>query len=311
MRQTAAMQPVALVVGEALVDVVHRRDSSVIEFPGGSAANAAVALSRLGRPTWFHTCFVDDHFGRMLRAHLEAAGVELAGDPASIDHSSSAVATIGPDGGASYVFDISWHLNPLDLPPDVDPVVLHTSSLAAVMSPGAEEVLALVAGLRDRALVSYDVNARPAVTGTGPEIVEKVERLAAHADVLKASDEDLEALYPGRSVADSARALLGLGAAVMVVTRGGAGADWFTRSEEGTVPAVPVAVADTIGAGDTFGAALLDALWERGLAGAADREALGALPGDTWRELIGYAVRAAAVTVSRPGADPPHRRELA
>ncbi|MEZ5091354.1 PfkB family carbohydrate kinase [Nocardioides sp.] len=304
------MQPVALVVGEALVDVVHRSDDSVTEFPGGSAANAAVALSRLGRATWFHTCFVDDHYGRMLRGHLESAGVELASDPAAIDHSSSAVATIGPDGGASYVFDISWHLNPLDLPDDVDPVMLHTSSLAAVLSPGAEEVLGVVTGLRDRALVSYDVNARPAVTGTGPDVVTKVERLAAVADVLKASDEDLEALYPERSVAESSRALLALGPSVVVVTRGGDGADWFTRDEEGTVAAVAVAVADTIGAGDTFGAALLDALWERGLAGAAHRDELAALPGDAWRELIGYAVRAAAVTVSRPGADPPHRHEL-
>ncbi len=304
------MKPVALVVGEALVDVVHRSDGSETEFPGGSAANAAVALSRLGKPVWFHTCFVDDHYGTMLRSHLHAAEVRLAGDPAAIDHSSSAVATIGADGGASYVFDISWRLNPLDLPEDVEPVVLHTSSLAAVLSPGAEDVLALVTEQRERALVSYDINARPAVTGTGPEVVAKVERLAAVADILKASDEDLEALYPDRSVADSARALFGLGPCVVIVTRGGEGADWFTATEEGTVPAVTVTVADTIGAGDTFGAALLDALWDRGLAGAAHREALRALAGDAWRELIGYAVRAAAVTVSRPGADPPHRSEL-
>ena len=311
MRHTASMQPVALVVGEALVDVVHRSDDSVTEFPGGSAANSAVALSRLGKPVWFHTCYAEDHYGRMLRDHLEAAGVRLASDPGSIDHSSSAVATIGPDGAASYVFDISWHLNPLSLPADVDPVMLHTSSLAAVVSPGAEEVLAVVTALRERCLVSYDVNARPAVTGTGPEVVAKVERLAAQTDLLKASDEDLEALYPHRSVAESARALLDLGPAVVVVTRGGEGAEWFTSGEEGTVPAVAVTVADTIGAGDTFGAALLDALWDRGMVGAEHRDQLAALPGDLWRELIGYAVRAAAVTVSRPGADPPRRDELA
>jgi fructokinase len=304
------MRPVALVVGEALVDVVHRSDDSVTEFPGGSAANAAVALSRLGRPVWFHTCFGDDHFGRMLGDHLDGAGVRLAGDPASVDHSSSAIATIDADGAASYVFDISWHLNPLRLPSDVQPVVLHTSSLGAVVSPGAEEVAALVTGLRERALVSYDINARPAVTGTGPDVVDKVERLAAATDLLKASDEDLEALYPDRSVADSSRALLGLGPSAVVVTRGGAGADWFTEAEEGTVPAVAVAVADTIGAGDTFGAALLDALWERELVGAEHRDTLRSLSGDVWRELVGYAVRAAAITVSRPGADPPRRHEL-
>ncbi len=312
MRQTSPMQPVALVVGEALVDVVHRSDGSVTEFPGGSAANAAVALSRLGRQVWLHTCFVaGDHYGQLLSRHLEAADVSLASDPASIDHSSSAVATIGPDGSASYVFDISWRLNELALPAGVEPVLLHTSSLAAVVSPGAEEVLATVVAQRPRALISYDVNARPAVTGTGADVVAKVERLAAQTDLLKASDEDLEALYPDHSVADAARALLALGPGVVIVTRGGDGADWFTRSEEGTVPAVAVSVADTIGAGDTFGAALLDALWERGLAGAEHRGLLGSLPGEVWRDLVGYAVRAAAVTVSRPGADPPHRAELA
>lgn len=305
------MQSVALVVGEALVDVVHRSDGSVTEFAGGSAANAAVAMSRLGRPVWFHTCFVEgDHYGRMLRDHIGAAEVSLASDPAAIDHSSSAVATIGADGAASYVFDISWRLNPLALPGDVVPVVLHTSSLAAVLAPGADDVLDVVRALRPRALISYDINARPAVTGTGPEVVARVERLAALADLLKASDEDLEALYPDRTLAESARALLALGPAVVIVTRGGEGADWFTATEEGAVAAVAVPVADTIGAGDTFGAALLDALWDRGLAGAEHREQLASLPGDVWRELIGYAVRAAAVTVSRPGADPPYRHEL-
>jgi fructokinase len=304
------MQPVALVVGEALVDVVHRSDGTVTEFAGGSAANAAVALSRLGKPVWFHTCFVDDHYGRMLQDHLDEAQVRLASDPAAIDHSSSAVATIGADGGASYVFDISWQLNPLSLPDEVTPVLLHTSSLAAVLSPGDQAVLDVVSAVRETALISYDINARPAVTGTGPDVVARIERLAGLVDILKASDEDLEALYPQRTVEESARALLGLGPRVMIVTRGGEGAFWCTRGEEGTVAAVPVTVADTIGAGDTFGAALLDALWDRGLAGAEHRSELGELPGAEWRQLIGYAVSAAAVTVSRPGADPPYRREL-
>lgn len=304
------MDQVALVVGEALVDVVHRSDGSVTEFAGGSAANAAVALSRLGRPVWFHSCFTEDHYGQMLRTHLDAAGVRLAGDPAAIDHSSSAVATIGADGSASYVFDIAWHLNPLDLPGDVEPVVVHTSSLAGVLSPGAEEVLDLVTRLRSTALVSYDVNARPAVTGTGPDVVAKVERLAGVTDILKASDEDLEALYPHRSADESAAALLTLGPAVVVVTRGGDGASWVSRAGQGTVGSIPVTVADTIGAGDTFGAALIDALWQRGLVGAAQRPVLAGLAPDVWQEVFAFAAGAAAVTVSRPGADPPYRHEL-
>jgi fructokinase len=305
------MRPVALVVGEALVDVVHRSDGSITEFPGGSAANSAVALSRLGKPVWFHSCFVEDHYGGLLRAHLDAAEVRLASDPAAIDHSSSAVATIGEDGAASYVFDISWHLNPLALPADVEPVVVHTSSLAGVLEPGADEVLDLVTRLRADALVSYDINARPAVTGVGPDVVAKVERLAAVTDILKASDEDLEALYPHRGVEESAAALLVLGPAVVVVTRGGRGASWVSRSGRGHIDSTPVTVADTIGAGDTFGAGLIDALWERGLVGAGQREAVADLSVQAWREIFGFAAAAAAVTVSRPGADPPYRHELA
>ncbi len=301
---------IALVVGEALVDVVHRSDGSETEFPGGSAANCAVAVRRLGRPVWFSTCFTGDRLGTMLREHLAAAEVQLASDPAAIDHTSSAVATIGADGAASYVFDIDWQLNPLDLPADVVPVVLHTSSLAAVLSPGADDVLDLVRSVREVATVSYDVNARPAVTGVGPEVVARVEQVVAESDVVKASDEDLEALYPDRSLDESAAALLELGPAVVVVTRGGEGASWVSRGGEGRVTSVPVAVADTIGAGDTFGAALIDALWERGLLGAGRRSALTSLSSQDWGEVLAYAARAAAVTVSRPGADPPYRHEL-
>ena len=304
------MTQVALVVGEALVDVVHRSDGSVMEFPGGSAANVAVALARLERPVLFDTCFADDHYGGMLRDHLEAAGVRLAGDPASVDHSSSAVATIGADGAASYVFDIDWRLNPLTLNADVTPIAVHTSSYGAVLPPGSDDVVRAIEQVRSTATVSYDVNARPAVTGVGLDVRARVQRLAALSDVLKASDEDLEALYPEHTVDVAASYLLSLGPAVVVVTRGGDGASWVSRSGEGRIPSVPVAVADTIGAGDTFGAALVDALWSADLLGADRRDELRGLPADRWEQLLGFAARAAAVTVSRPGADPPYRHEL-
>lgn len=303
------MEQVALVVGEALVDVVHRADGSQVEYAGGSAANAAVALSRLDRPVLLATAFTDDHYGGLLAHHLSAAGVRLAGDPAAIGHTSSAVATLDESGGASYVFDLEWQLNPLDLT-GLDPVVVHTSSLGAVLAPGADAVADLLGRLAGSAIVSYDVNARPSITGTGPDVVAAVHRIASLADVVKASDEDLEALYPDRSLDDAARGLLDLGPAVVVVTRGGDGASWVSRSSAGTVAAVPVQVADTIGAGDTFGAGLLDALWQRDLVGAAHRQTLRELGEEAWRELLGFAATAAAVTVSRPGADPPYRHEL-
>lgn len=304
------MTQVALVVGEALVDVVHAPDGSVTQFPGGSAANVAVALARLERPVWFHTCFAEDEFGAMLRDHLDRSGVRLAADPAAVDRSSSAVATIGADGAASYVFDIDWRLNPLALPVDVVPVALHTSSIGAVLPPGADDVLDVVGRVRDTATISYDINARPGITGVGADVRDRVERLAGLADVVKASDEDLEALFPEHTVDGAAAHLLSLGPAVVVVTRGGEGASWVAASGEGRIGAVPVTVADTIGAGDTFGAALIDAVWSAGLIGADRRAALQALSSTEWSDLLGFAARAAAVTVSRPGANPPYRHEL-
>ncbi|MEZ5097351.1 MAG: PfkB family carbohydrate kinase [Nocardioides sp.] len=269
-----------------------------------------MALSRLGRRVAFHTCYADDHFGAMLRDHLAEAGVLAAGDPAVIDHSSSAVATIGADGAASYEFDISWRLGPLALPDGAEPVVVHTSSIAAVLAPGADSVAELVAELRSRASVSYDINARPMVTGTGPDVLARIDRLVRLSDVVKASDEDLEVLYPGRPYGESARELLGRGPAAVVVTLGGDGAVAFTAQGEVRIDPVRVDVADTIGAGDTFGAALIDALWSRDLLGAEHRTDLHGLEPHGWTEVLGYAARAAAVTVSRAGANPPYRHEL-
>jgi fructokinase len=297
-----------LVVGESLVDIVQTRSGNLHEYAGGSAANVAVALARLGRPTRLATSFARDHHGEMIAYHLARAGVLLACDPAAVERTSTARATIGTAGAAEYAFDIDWRLHPV--PDDEDPLVAHTCSLGAVLPPGADDVLALLRRLRDRATITYDVNARPAVTGTGPEVVGRVERMAAVADLVKASDEDLEAFYPHRSHDDSAASLLALGPAAVVVTRGAAGALWLDRLGRVEIGSREVAVADTIGAGDTFGAGLVDALWERGRLGADRREALTALPRAEVTDVLEHAARAAAVTVSRPGADPPYRHEL-
>jgi fructokinase len=301
------MERGVLVVGESLVDIVRTQSGHLHEYAGGSAANVAVALARLGRPTRLATSFARDHHGEMIAAHLERAGVALACDPAAVAHTSTAQATIGTAGAADYAFDLDWRLLPVD---DEDPLVTHTCSLGAVLLPGADDVLALLSRLRGRSTVTYDVNARPAVTGTGPELLERVERVVAVADLVKASDEDLDALYPGRSHADSAGALLELGPAAVVVTRGPDGALWVDREGTVEIDSRPVRVADTIGAGDTFGAGLVDALWERGRLGAHGRAALAGLPRAEVTDVLDHAARAAAVTVSRPGADPPYRHEL-
>ena len=302
------MQRDVLVVGESLVDIVQTLSGHLHEYAGGSAANVAVALARLGRPTRLATSFAADRHGEMIAAHLQRAGVTLASDPAAVEHTSTARATIGTAGAAEYTFDLDWRLLPV--PDDEDPLVAHTCSLGAVLAPGADDVLALLTRLRPRATVTYDVNARPAVTGTGPDVVARVERMVAVTDLVKASDEDLEALYPGRSHAESAAALLELGPAAVAVTRGAEGSLWLDREGPVEIESRPVVVADTIGAGDTFGAGLIDALWERGRLGAEGRAALAALPRAEVVEVLEHAARAAAVTVSRPGADPPYRHEL-
>ena len=302
------MQRDVLVVGESLVDIVRGADGTTMEYAGGSAANVAVALARLGRPVRFATSWADDSRGRLLARHLESAGVELATDPVALRHTATATATIGADGAASYEFDLEWRLNPVAVQPRT--LVAHACSLGAVLEPGADDVLALLERLRRTATISYDVNARPAITGTGPEVLARVERTAAASDLVKASDEDLADLYPELDEEAAARRLLALGPAAVVVTRGGEGTVWVGEDVTVEAASLPVAVADTIGAGDTFGAATIDALWERGRLGAETRSALRRMPAAEIAEVLEHASRAAAVTVSRPGADPPYRSEL-
>ena len=289
-----------LVIGESLIDVVRAADGTTTEHVGGSAANVAVALARLGRPVRFATSFADDQRGRMVAEHLARAGVRVTNDPHSIARTSTAVATLASDGAASYEFDLEWVLDPP--PVEAMPSAVHVCSLGAVLSPGAEVVHAAASRLHGSALVSYDVNARPVITGTGPDLVERVERMASVSDLVKASDEDLAALSPELAPPDAARGLLERGPAAVVVTRGEQGAVWFSPSGPVEVPSTPVRVADTIGAGDTFSAALID-----GLLGRGD---LAVLDGAAIRAVLDRAVRAAAVTVSRPGADPPYASEL-
>lgn len=303
------MSETALVVGESLVDRVRGGDGSTTEFPGGSAANVAVALARLGRDVRFATSWGDDDRGHALAERLRRDGVELATDPHAVGRTSTALATIGSDGAASYEFDLAWRLNQVES--GLDARVVHTCSLGAVMTPGCDDVLALLERLRETATISYDVNVRPAITGTGPELVARVEAVAAVSDLVKASDEDLAALYDGADVIAGAKRLLALGPAAVIVTRGQHGATWLTQTQEIDVASVPVVVADTIGAGDTFCAGVIDALWERDLLEASRRPQLAEATRDTVVSVLAHAARAASITVGRPGADPPYRRELA
>ncbi|MDT9594430.1 PfkB family carbohydrate kinase [Nocardioides zeae] len=299
-----------LVVGEALVDVVRDAAGAEHERAGGSAANVAVALARLDRRSWLATAMADDRLGGILAAHLGRDGVRLAADPETIARTSSAVALLGEGGAATYEFDLEWRLGPVAVPEGAVGWV-HTCSIAAVLPPGCESVLETVRSHRGEALVSYDLNARPAITGTGADVIGRVEALVAEADVVKASDEDLAALWPDLAEADAVRHLRDLGPALVVVTRGAEGAECHASAGRVAVPAVTdLGVVDTIGAGDTLAAAFVSALWDLDVVGAGTRERLAALGADELRGALAYAVRAAALTVSRPGADPPYLAEV-
>ncbi|MFT4288808.1 carbohydrate kinase family protein [Nocardioides sp.] len=305
---TTLMAADALVVGEALVDVVHDAAGEVAEHPGGSPANVAVGLARLGRPTTLLTDLGEDRYGDLLADHLSAEGVGLLLPRRPGAATSYATARLRPDGSAAYSFAVDWRLPAIPAP--TGPRIVHTGSLAAVAAPGADVVENLLRALADRATISYDLNIRPSVMGEA-ELPARVARIAALADIVKASDEDLAALAPGVPLEEAARRLLDLGPAAVVVTRGGDGAWCLTRSGATAVPAPPVVVADTIGAGDSFCAAIIDRLWDHDVLGAPARPRLRSMRQADWSDVLGYAAAAAAVTVSRPGADPPTRAEIA
>jgi fructokinase len=299
----------ALVVGEALVDVMHAADGSVAAHPGGSPANVALGLGRLGRDVALLCWLGDDDNGRAVASHLEASGVKLADGSWGAAHTSVATATLDASGAARYEFDLTWDL-PADASADDEPLVVHTGSIAAVLEPGAGAVLALVEAARATATITYDPNARPALMGEPAAARGHVERVIALADVVKVSDEDI-AWLTGKTPEEIVQGWLELGPSLVVVTRGGDGASAWTREGERIdVPAPAVAVVDTVGAGDSFMGGLIDGLWEAGLLGAERREELAKAPRDVLERILARCARIAAITVSRAGANPPWSSEL-
>ncbi len=304
------------VVGEALVDIIERPGSvAPEEHPGGSPANVALTLARLGNETHLLTRLGTDPRGARVAEHLADSGVRLVPGSMTEGRTSTAAARLGAGGAATYEFDLHWELpDPLpDLPAGT--VCVHTGSIAALLSPGADQVVRWCADARPTATISYDPNLRPSLIGSAEQVRPEVEQLVAGADVVKLSDEDAAWLAPGVDPEALAAGWLGGsdtdgGPAVVVVTRGGKGAVAFCAAGRVEVPQVTVAVADTVGAGDSFSGALIDALATEQLLGAERREALRAISLPGLERVVAHAAKVAAVTVSRPGADPPRRDEL-
>ncbi len=282
-------------------------------FPGGSPANVALTLARLGQHATLLTQHGDDANGRLLRDHLTSNGVRL--DPASVQNlpsTSVARTQVGPDGQARYDFDITWR-SFLDRAPNsigAQAQCLHTGSLATILQPGADDVLALVRDRRATTTISFDPNCRPSLMGNRITALRRVEELVATSDIVKVSREDLEWLHPGHGHDRVGREWLDLGASLVVVTLGGDGAWAATRRDVVQVAARQVRVVDTVGAGDAFTAGLLTALNRRNLLGATRLAALEAVDRNTVAAMLTEAADVAALTCARRGADPPTLAEL-
>ncbi|MFJ4675384.1 carbohydrate kinase [Kitasatospora sp. NPDC088783] len=285
-----------LVIGECVADIVRTPGLPDRPHPGGSPANVAYGLARLGRRTALLTQLGEDPYGELIRAHLEAAGVTVLTDGQDVP-TPTAIVTLDPTGSASYEFAIDWTLAPTPTPRTRH---VHLGSLASVQEPGAAVARRLLREARAAgATVSYDPNVRPGLVGERAAAVAAVEHCVVLSDLVKASDEDLAFLYPGVPVRDSAARWLTLGPAVVIVTRGGDGAFALTADGEVRTDAPRTTVVDTVGAGDSFMSALLATL-------DTPRPSLDALT-----TALRTAAAAAAITVSRAGANPPTAAELA
>ena len=302
--------PRALVVGESLVDVVRRLDGSVVDHPGGSPANVAIGLGRLDRPVDLLTWFAPDAYGTLVREHLEDSAVHIVAGSDGAEATSVAIATLDESGAATYTFDLDWQVPVGATLPD-DVVVVHSSTIGAALEPGGSAVLAILTEARARATVTYDPNIRPALLGSADVARPLVERLVKLADVVKVSDEDISWLEPRVALIEIAARWATAGPGLVVVTRGAAGVLAMTSGGVHVeVPALAVDVADTVGAGDSFMAGLIDGLWTAGLLGADRRAALGAIDAATLVRILQRSAQIAAITVSRAGANPPRAAEL-
>jgi fructokinase len=288
-----------VVIGEALTDIVTTPEGTT-EHPGGSPANVAYGLARLGVNTGLHTAIGRDRRGAAIATHLAGAGVTLLPGSRSAERTSTATATVADDGAASYAFDITWNIEQPDLAP-APPKVLHTGSIASFLAPGACKVKAILQQLRGECTITYDPNIRPSLLGTHAEALRLFEEMIHLSDVVKLSDEDAEWLYPGKALEETATHVLGLGAGLAVITKGSSGSLMATPSIRLPIPAEKSDVVDTIGAGDSYMSALILGLLTRGTDGYAP---------SVLEQLGRTAAMAAAITVSRAGAKPPTGDEL-
>ncbi|MCV7255401.1 carbohydrate kinase [Mycobacterium hackensackense] len=295
----------ALVIGEALIDIVERDGQITGEHVGGSPLNVAVGLARLGRDVDFFTHIADDPRGRRISEYLGASGVALVPGSTSARRTPSARASLDVTGAATYEFDIDWQLS--GTPEISPPVVVHTGSIATALDPGRLAVEALLDTYGVAATVTFDPNVRPALMQDSTLARERIERIVEVSDIVKVSDEDLAWIAPDTESVDLARRWLAMGPALVAVTMGGRGAFAVSASGLVRVPARSVQVVDTVGAGDSFMSGLLDALWSLDLLGADRRDDVRRISPAHVEAVLEAAVLNAALTVAQTGAVLPYR----
>lgn len=298
-----------VVAGEALIDLVPQGPGALASLRpalGGGPYNTAVALGRLGSPTAFCSRVSSDAFGEALLEGLRAAGVDVSGVARGAEPTTLAVATIDAQGSAAYSFYVDGTADrlftaPAALPEGTRAVSFGTCSLA--LEPGAsayEELMRTAAG--QGVFTALDPNIRPGLIPDADAYRARFLTWLPSVTLLKLSEED------ARWLGGSPREWLAAGPSAVVITHGGDGLTVFTRDgAEHSVPGEKVDVVDTIGAGDTVNAALLHGLAAQDALSVAALADLGA---DGWTRLLRFAARAAAITCSRAGAEPPYAHEL-
>jgi fructokinase len=295
----------ALVIGEALIDIVERNGEVIGEHVGGSPLNVAVGLARLGRGVDFLTHIGEDARGRRISDYVKEAGAELVSGSVTAERTPTAQATLDESGKAAYVFDIDWELS--GTPEVAPPLIAHTGSIATILEPGCRATAALLDAYHLSATISFDPNVRPALIEDEEQARTRIDRLVERCDLVKASDEDLHWIDAGRSPEMVAQTWLSLGPAIVAVTMGERGAFAVCEAGVARVAAQPVDVVDTVGAGDAFMTGLIDALWSVGLLGADRRADLRRISVDTLTGVLHTAALSSALTVARAGADLPDR----
>ena len=294
------------IVGEVLIDLVPDADQH-LAVVGGGPANTAKALANLGVITYFIDGMSNDEYGQMAKTELLSSNVLLDYAKYSKKPTCTAKVSLSKSGSASYefitedtaTFDFSdqW----LPDPQNINLSLLHIGTLATVIEPGASVLFDWAQRVAQVAPIVFDPNIRPAVLGNRDEYVKKVEKWVAISSAVKVSDEDLSWLYPGKVIDEIVKDWLEVGVELVVVTLGDKGITAYRKNEEVSVNAVKVVVADTVGAGDTVGAVLVEAIVNNGL----DK-----LTGEVLKNMLNRAAKAAAITVSRIGANPPSKEEI-